>query len=161
MAARGEPIEISEERCSEGGWIVVTIVKEPALNPNQPKHVRPSPRMESGNECGLGDDSGQPLRRPNMRQSTNADDPEVMWTTEAPAKSKTPRLASHPFPKTHLATKQYTKMDQKKTKQAQNLKRMRPATAPPIKTYGMLKHTRIELRYSQNIQEIRYNNDII
>ena len=59
----------------------------PALKPYQPTQSMPVPTTVSVRLCGAKAFVPKPRRLPSMRQSTSADQPEVMWTTVPPAKS--------------------------------------------------------------------------
>src|SRR5207245_3978943 len=50
----------------------------PALNPYQPTHSMPVPTMHSTMLCGGMGSLPNPSRLPSIRQSINADQPEVM-----------------------------------------------------------------------------------
>jgi hypothetical protein len=69
---------------------------EPALKPNHPNHRIPAPRRASGTECGAICSPGHPRRRPSTKTMASVEKPELISTTVPPAKSSTPRLASHP-----------------------------------------------------------------
>src|SRR5271166_3965905 len=58
----------------------------PALKPNQPTHSRHAPIKLSTTLWGGISSSPKPTRRPRKNAHTNADTPEVMWTTVPPAK---------------------------------------------------------------------------
>ena len=65
----------------------------PALNPYQPTHSIPVPIIQSTMLCGDMFSLPNPRRLPRMRHRTNADHPEVIWTTVPPAKSMAWMLA--------------------------------------------------------------------
>src|SRR6478735_6506493 len=60
---------------------------EPALKPYQPTQSMPVPTIQRTIECGGIGSLPKPWRLPRIKQSTSADQPEVMWTTVPPAKS--------------------------------------------------------------------------
>ena len=59
----------------------------PALNPYHPTQSMPVPIMQSTMLCGARFSLPKPKRLPRIKQSTSADQPEVMCTTVPPAKS--------------------------------------------------------------------------
>src|SRR6266478_6622586 len=59
----------------------------PALNPYQPTQSMPVPTMQRTILCGAMFSLPNPIRLPRIRQRTNADQPEDIWTTVPPAKS--------------------------------------------------------------------------
>ncbi len=59
----------------------------PALKPYQPTQSMPVPTVVSTTLCGRKACRANPRRRPRIRQSTRADQPDDMWTTVPPAKS--------------------------------------------------------------------------
>src|SRR5690349_9128499 len=59
----------------------------PALNPYQPTHNMPVPTMHKTMLCGGIGSLPNPVRLPRIKQSINADHPEVICTTVPPAKS--------------------------------------------------------------------------
>ena len=59
----------------------------PALNPYQPTQSMPVPTIVSTTLWGRNARRPKPVRRPRIRQSTSADQPDDMWTTVPPAKS--------------------------------------------------------------------------
>src|SRR6266513_1876211 len=66
----------------------------PALKPYQPTHNMPVPTIQSTMLCGAMFSLPKPRRLPRIKQSTSADQPEVMCTTVPPAKSMALMLAS-------------------------------------------------------------------
>src|SRR5205823_12461758 len=60
----------------------------PALKPNQPTHSRHAPMKLITRLCGFIAGLGKPIRFPKYRAQTNAETPDVMWTTVPPAKSR-------------------------------------------------------------------------
>src|SRR5919106_2908418 len=106
---------------------------EPALNPNQPNHRRPAPRIVIGTSCGS---IGSPLatRRPISSATTSADTPELMWTTVPPAKSRAPSLNSQPSADhTQWASGEYTRIDHRIVNSTNAPKRLRSAKAPVMR----------------------------
>src|SRR4030042_791412 len=76
----------------------------PALKPNQPNQSSPAPRTTMGILLGSIMSRGNTRRRPSRRTSASAEIPALRWTTEPPAKSSTPSLASPPpLPQTQCA----------------------------------------------------------
>ena len=63
---------------------------EPALKPNQPVHSNAAPSTTSEMLCGSIGTLPYPSLRPSMRAITRPDQPDVMWMTVPPAKSKAP-----------------------------------------------------------------------
>ena len=94
IAGRGG--EVGVEECL-GGEAVRRPRADPALNPNQPNHRMPVPSMVNGRLWGGIASLGQPFRLPMMSTTASAATPALMWTTAPPAKSRAPRLNSHPF----------------------------------------------------------------
>ena len=77
----------------------------PALKPNQPNQSSPAPRATKGILLGSMESWGKPRRFPSSRARARAETPALMWTTEPPAKSRAPSLASQPpLPQTQWAT---------------------------------------------------------
>ena len=70
---------------------------DPALNPNQPNHSMPVPRITNGMFAGV---CASPflcaLRRPSTIAPASAAKPADMCTTVPPAKSSTPSLWRKP-----------------------------------------------------------------
>ena len=58
---------------------------EPALNPNQPNHSRPTPSSTNGRLCGRIASLLNPMRGPSTRASASAEAPETISTTSPPA----------------------------------------------------------------------------
>src|SRR5919201_4475450 len=77
---------------------VAAAAAEPALNPNQPNHSSAAPSTTSDTLCGSIGILPYPSLRPSMRAITSPDQPDVMWMTVPPAKSKAPRHPPHPKP---------------------------------------------------------------
>jgi len=79
---------------------LVTANVEPQLNPIHPHHKKKVPRITLvGLDIANGSFScneNRPRRAPRNKAATNAAAPPVMCTTDAPAKSKAPFLASQP-----------------------------------------------------------------
>jgi len=99
----------------------------PALNPNQPNHSSPAPRIVIVTSCG----SVFVRRRPTTSAATSADTPLETWTTVPPAKSRAPRVCSQPpVPQTQCAIGAYTSVDQSKVKTTNARNVMRSAIAP-------------------------------
>src|ERR671932_1416234 len=119
---------------------------DPALKPNQPNHSRPAPSITNGRLCGLNWAFGQPLRLPSTIASARPAAPALMWTAVPPAKSSTPRAASHPAPfpsaspklKTQCATGKYTRVAQSVTKADQPRNLARSAIAPEMSAGVMI-----------------------
>src|SRR5919202_4631057 len=61
---------------------------EPALKPNQPTHSKAAPRTMSDMLCGSIGIFPYPSLRPNIRAMTRPDQPDVIWITVPPAKSR-------------------------------------------------------------------------
>src|SRR4030042_470405 len=80
----------------------------PALKPNHPNQSRLLPNTTMGMLFGsIVSRSLNPWREPSTRVSASADIPAFICTTEPPAKSRTPSLASQPpLPHTQWATGQ-------------------------------------------------------
>src|SRR5690242_8736717 len=68
----------------------------PALNPNHPNQSRLAPITVNGRLWGGIGWCPYPLRLPMIRAAARAEIPEEMCTTVPPAKSRAPRLRSHP-----------------------------------------------------------------
>src|SRR5262245_3543417 len=68
----------------------------PALKPNQPTQSIAAPTTVNGRLWGGIGSLPYPFRRPITRAAASAEIPEEMWTTVPPAKSRAPRLRSHP-----------------------------------------------------------------
>src|SRR5580692_109949 len=60
----------------------------PALNPNHPTHSKHAPTKLRVKLCGGMGCLGKPTRLPRYKAHTNAETPELMWTTVPPAKSR-------------------------------------------------------------------------
>src|SRR5579871_2774822 len=65
---------------------------DPALKPNQPNHKRQAPMKLITSECGAITSRPKPMRLPTIKQPTKPAMPELMCTTEPPAKSMAPFL---------------------------------------------------------------------
>src|SRR5579872_1652473 len=78
----------------------------PALKPNQPTHKSPVPISDKTTLCGTIGWCGKPSRLPIISAKTNAETPELIWTTVPPAKSSTgifppnAQLKNPPLPQT-------------------------------------------------------------
>src|SRR5438477_7988859 len=113
----------------------------PALKPYQPTQSKPVPTMQSTILCGAMISLRNPSRCPRRMQSTNADQPDVMWTTVPPAKSMAVIFAAGfetPFiqpstPQTMCAIGKYTANIQTPTNTITAANFIRSATAPMIK----------------------------
>src|SRR5215467_11707379 len=60
----------------------------PALKPYHPTHSNPVPTMQSTMLCGAMISFLNPSRCPSRMHNTSADQPELIWTTVPPAKSR-------------------------------------------------------------------------
>src|SRR5262249_17620022 len=69
---------------------------DPALNPNQPTHNIAAPTTANGRLWGGVGTVPNPTRFPMMSTATNAEIPELIWTTVPPAKSNAPIVRSQP-----------------------------------------------------------------
>src|SRR5665213_1669520 len=77
---------------------------EPPLKPSQPTQSRPAPIIDKVKLCGIIGSCGKPMRLPTIKQATSPATPELISTTEPPAKSRKPILARKPPPQTQWAT---------------------------------------------------------
>src|ERR687885_2064475 len=77
---------------------VAAAAAEPALKPNQPTHSNAAPSTTRDLLCGSIGTLPYPSLRPSMRAITRPDQPEVIWMTVPPAKSRAPRHPPHPKP---------------------------------------------------------------
>src|ERR671919_824057 len=75
----------------------------PALNPNHPIHSKLAPKTASGMLWGTMISGPKFLLRPKIKAAATDASPALVWITMPPAKSKTPRSASHPRPHTQCA----------------------------------------------------------
>src|SRR5215510_11600833 len=108
----------------------------PALNPNHPTQSRHAPMKLSTTLCGGIGSLGYPIRRPRYNAHTNADTPEVTWTTVPPAKSSvgnrppSAALSRPPLPQTMCAIGAYTMSDHKTMNRLMALNFILSAKAP-------------------------------
>src|SRR5450759_650099 len=105
---------------------------DPALNPNQPNQRMPAPNRVRGTEGGCIDALGHPRRRPSTNTTARVENPELISTTVPPAKSSTPRWASHPPGlKAQWARGTYTSVNHSAMKTTKPTNRTR-STVPPL-----------------------------
>src|SRR5919108_4159563 len=75
----------------------------PALNPNQPIHSNVAPITASGILWGTMISGPKFFLLPKTTAAAREAIPALVWITIPPAKSKTPRSASHPLPQIQWA----------------------------------------------------------
>src|SRR5437879_5634158 len=68
----------------------------PALKPNQPNHNRDAPSITYGMLFGRLSKRPMPSLLPITRAAATAETPAAVWTTNPPAKSRTPSDLSQP-----------------------------------------------------------------
>src|SRR5581483_2053034 len=76
----------------------------PALKPNQPIQSRVAPMTASGILWGTMISGPKFFLRPSTSAAASDPKPALVWMTIPPAKSNTPRSASHPLPQTQCAS---------------------------------------------------------